>query len=508
MKNFTRGTLLLAAFLLITACNCVTPEPINSSPTPQKIVQPTEVMDEEAIRTALAATLGLRAEDLPIEIQQRTATHTRGIADNRLFLAAKVDGDWQIVADGQAMPDCQAVEDYGFPPEMVPECSKPTPPSDEEAIQAALAAHLGQNLEDLSIVIEQNTGIHARGGVDNGYFLAAKVDDVWQVVADGQTMIDCKVVEEYEFPPGMVPECSNPNPPSDDEDIKASLAAHLGVKLYDLSIVIEQNTGTHARGAVDNGYFLAAKVDGVWQIVADGQAMPDCGVVSRFDFPPAMVPECHDSAVNKELCFKTGGTYTFVQNSMRAEEHPTYTLHALTDQTMIVSIASSNKDVFLGIEGLHNGKILLSTSEEKGSWTGSLPQTQDYVISLVTDNPQTDYFLTVEIPRNIHFIPGTTSTVVDGHIEVFDLVQDESVDNHVTYLVHALAGQTIDAQLSSPNLEALSMGVYGQEDGQPYLRYQVKNHGFHGVIPLSQVYYLKVFSNGPSTDFSLKITII
>ena len=384
----------------------------------------------------------------------------------------------------------------------------PTQISDEEVIQAALAIYLDVNLEDLSIMIEQNTGTHARGTVDNGTFLAAKVDGDWQIVADGQTMLDCQVVETYGFPLELVPECSDHNPPSDEATIHAALAAHLGAKLEDLSIVIGQNTGTHARGAVDNGYFLAAKVDGDWQIVADGQAMPDCAVVSEYNFPPAMVPECQDSAVNHKLCFKPGGTYTFVKNSMGADEHPTFTLNALAEQIMIVSVASSDKDVFMGIKGLQDGQTLLSTDENKAFWTGRLPQTQDYVISLVTDNPHTDYFLAVEIPCNIRFKPGTTSMIVAGHIEVFEPVSGESVDNHVTYLVHALEGQTLDVQLFSPNLEALSMGVYGQEDGQPYQRYQVKNHGFSGVLPLSQGYYLKVFTNGPSTDFSLKITII
>ena len=41
-------------------------------------------------------------------------------------------------------------------------------------------------------------------------------------------------------------------------------------RLLDFFKVIDENTGTYARGGVDNGYFLAAKVNGQWQIVADG----------------------------------------------------------------------------------------------------------------------------------------------------------------------------------------------------------------------------------------------
>jgi hypothetical protein len=367
---------------------------------------------------------------------------------------------------------------------------------------------LGSNDNDLKIVIDENTGTYARGGVDNGYFLAAKVDGQWQIVADGQAMPDCQIVDQYGFPPSMVPECSSQNPHSDEEAIRAALADHLGANANDLTIVINENTGTHARGGVDNGYFLAAKVNGQWQIVADGQAMPDCQIVDQYGFPPSMVPECQGSNVIDEIRFQPGGTFTFVQNSIGAGEQHTYALRAMASQTMIVSVISPNNDVFLGVNGIQGGQQLLSTNASTASWTGTLPQSQDYALTLTTNNPNTYYILEIEIPANIRFEPGTYSTVIDGHIEVFDQTSYALIDNHVTYLLYASAGQTVDVKLSSPNLEALSLGVYGQQDGQPYQRWQVKNHGYYGVLPLTQGYYLKVFSNGTSTDFTLKITIV
>lgn len=64
--------------------------------------------------------------------------YTRGRVNNRYLLAAKVNGQWLIVADGQGVIDCQVVAQYGFPPSMVPECSAPPAPlSDEEALKAA-----------------------------------------------------------------------------------------------------------------------------------------------------------------------------------------------------------------------------------------------------------------------------------------------------------------------------------------------------------------------------------
>jgi hypothetical protein len=507
MKIYIKLIIMLSTFLIISACDFVTSRSVSPSSPTQENVKPTQISDEVAIREALADRLGAKVDDLTIVIDQNTDTHAKGGVDNGFFLAAKVNGEWQIVADGQAMPDCQVLDQYRFPPSMVPECSDSNTPSDEESIRTALADHLEKNINDLTVLIEQNTDTHARGSVDNGIFLVAKVNGEWQIVADGQAMPDCQVVGQYRFPPSMVPECSDSNTPSDEESIRTALAAHLGVNMKDLTAVINQYTGTHARGGVENGFFLAAKVNGEWQIVADGQAMPDCQVAARYGFPPSMMPECRDLNINEDICFKPGGTFTFVQNSIGVGEQPTYKLHAEADKTMIVSVASSQKDVFMGIKGIQGGQTLLSTDAQTAYWTGIIPQTQDYAITLVTDNADTDYFMGVEIPANIRFAPGSNSTVVDGHIEVFEPTLSESLDNHVTYLLYVSEGQTLDVQLSSPNLEALSIGVYGQKDGQPYQRYQVKNSGFSGVLPITQGYYLKVFSNGVSTDFTLKITI-
>jgi hypothetical protein len=386
----------------------------------------------------------------------------------------------------------------------------PTQMTDEEAIRAALASHLGANASELTVVIEQNTGTHAKGSVENGYFLAAKVDDQWQIVADGQAMPDCTLVAQYNFPLSMVPECITPTcspAESDEEAIRAALAAHLGTDASALTIVITQNTGAHAKGSVENGYFLAAKVDGRWQIVADGQAMPDCALVGQYGFPPSMVPECQEANSINEIHFKPGGTSASVQKTMRAGEQHSYKIQGMANQTMIVGVSSDQNDVFLGIKGVQGGQQLLPTSAHTSYWTGTLPQTQDYIITLTTNNPNTKYFMDVVIPAIIHFEPGTYSTVVDGHIEILDPIVQDSVGNFVTYLLYASAGQTLDVELSSPHLDALSFGVYGQTDGQPYRRWQVKNYGYYGVLPLTQGYYLKVFSNGATTDFTLKITI-
>jgi hypothetical protein len=53
-------------------------------------------------------------------------------------------------------------------------------------------------------------------------------------------------------------------------------------------------TLSHAKGGVDNGYCLAAKVNGNWVVVSDGQGVIDCVVVAPYGFPFSMEPECDD----------------------------------------------------------------------------------------------------------------------------------------------------------------------------------------------------------------------
>jgi hypothetical protein len=468
-------------------------------------------LDEDEIRAARAASLGTDVSNLTIVVGQITGSHARGGDEHGYFLAARVDGHWQIVADGQGGLDCQAVNEYEFPDAMVPECAATsTLPSDEEALKAALAAHLGKGQNELNIAIGENTGSHARGGVDNGYFLAVKLDGQWQIIADGQGALDCLAVGDYEFPASMIPECTaTPAPPSDEEAIKAVLADYLGRKQTELSITVAENTGSHARGGVDNGYFLAVKLDGQWQIVADGQGAVDCQVVAQFEFPASMIPECPppDNGYAGEISFKPGGTYGFIQCTIRAGETRTHKLSAMEGQTLVIGVASPDKDVYVGVEGIQGGQVLISNDERVLSWTGTLPQTQDYRITLTTQNPDTYYFLEVEIPVDIRFDPGADSGIVNGHIEIIEDTPTTDVVNHVTYLLHASAGQTLDVRLNSANLDSLSLGVYGKDDGQAYQRYQVKNYGYQGVLPLTQGYYLKVYSNGVSADFSLVISI-
>lgn len=90
-----------------------------------------------------------------------------------------------------------------------------------------------------------------------------------------------------------------PTPTVDETSlIKQAVFAKTGLDGTRAEVTITQNTGQHAKGnirefeAVGGGYWLAAKADGNWVAVYDGQANPTCAQIAPYDFPTSMVPEC------------------------------------------------------------------------------------------------------------------------------------------------------------------------------------------------------------------------
>ena len=179
----------------------------------------------------------------------------------------------------------------------------------------------------------------------------------------------------------------------------------------------------------------------------------------------------------------------------------------MTGQALILTATSEHNDVFLDVKGLEDGVHLVWAANSIPYWFGILPKTQPYQIILTTNNPDTYYFLSVEIPALIYFETGAYSGTIDGYIHVDERFYPD-VMTRVRYLAYATSGQTMTVNITSPNQDDLSLGIYGQQDGQLYVRYQVKNSGGEVYLPISQGYYLDVYSTGgKSTAFTLEITI-
>jgi hypothetical protein len=110
--------------------------------------------------------------------------------------------------------------------------------------------------------------------------------------------------------------------------------------------------------------------------------------------------------------FAAGGTSAVINGQIEAGQTLYYVLEASATQTMNVKISSPNGDIYLGVFGADH-QVLLDSTSQYVLWSGTLPATQDYYLSLTATTSST-YNLSVEIPPlqtlatpNLTPVPGT-----------------------------------------------------------------------------------------------------
>ena len=73
-----------------------------------------------------------------------------------------------------------------------------------------------------------------------------------------------------------------------------------------MTFTVSTNDGKYASGGVSaqggGGYFFAAKVNGQWEIVADGNGVILCSSLVKYpDYPKTLISECYDEATQKNV---------------------------------------------------------------------------------------------------------------------------------------------------------------------------------------------------------------
>lgn len=107
---------------------------------------------------------------------------------------------------------------------------------------------------------------------------------------------------------------------STKELVKNLFAEKYDKDLTEVAVNIDKETKNHVFGSVvfgqggqgEGGMFLAVKVNGVWELVYDGNGSISCSAVDPYDFPVDMVPECieEDSQPRDRIgqaCVDSGG---------------------------------------------------------------------------------------------------------------------------------------------------------------------------------------------------------
>ena len=204
--------------------------------------------------------------------------------------------------------------------------------------------------------------------------------------------------------------------------------------------------------------------------------------------------------------FLPGGTISFSRARIQAGAEIPFTLEAGEGQTLIASVSSEGNQVTLEIKNIEQDEVLVPFSDEATSVQVKLPWSGEYQVTLASP-ADLDYLLTVEVPANVVVSPGLGPSVVNGTINVQQAFHPD-VFTRVRYLMQLPEGSGLDVQLTT-NVTGLALALIGAEDGQPYLRHEVKNSSIEGfVVPETQAYYLDVYSvEGESGAFSLSIAV-
>ncbi|HNT25299.1 MAG TPA: hypothetical protein PKM21_13080 [Anaerolineales bacterium] len=112
------------------------------------------------------------------------------------------------------------------------------------------------------------------------------------------------------------------------------------------------------------------------------------------------IPPVEEAAVPENAAriqFQANATSQTIDGEIESGQVAYYVLKASAGQLMKVSVWSPNSDVYLDIAGVEDGSYLLSAGDRETSYQGSLPATQDYLVSLSAGGGYTSFSITVEI---------------------------------------------------------------------------------------------------------------
>lgn len=139
--NKNKIFLVLFSIIFLSGCTLQSPIVIDSptispiKPTSAIFPTPTPTVDEtsiiiSAIKQALVAKHGPDASNLTITVSKIIGDYSSGGASEQggggMWFAAKVNGLWKLVWDGNGTIDCQDLANYpNYPVSLISECYNP-----------------------------------------------------------------------------------------------------------------------------------------------------------------------------------------------------------------------------------------------------------------------------------------------------------------------------------------------------------------------------------------------
>lgn len=196
---------------------------------------------------------------------------------------------------------------------------------------------------------------------------------------------------------------------------------------------------------------------------------------------PPPVPSATLAPEAIRVVFDPGATSASVDAALAGGVSRTYALGISAGQLVDISVMSQ-QTVQMAIRGA-DGVEVKPTGQP--FFRGTVPTTQDYLVTLTAPSAAADYGLTIIIPVRITFAPGGTTAQLQATIPSF-------TTRH--YVIRALGGQTMTVDTTTAQGEVITI-VYGA-DGTVLQTDHAGAPDFGGTLPSTQDYLIHVRSVG------------
>jgi len=228
--------------------------------------------------------------------------------------------------------------------------------------------------------------------------------------------------------------------------------------------------------------------------------------------PPTAVPTMVPPGRPERISFGPGQVSAVRSGVLAGGFSKQYIFKALGGQRSTILLTGPfGSDVNFSLRGTSDGVVYKAPGDPSREWSGTLPRTQDYLITIFASG-ETAYTLELTIQplgptptatalppgpaERISFGPGQDSAVRSGPL---------AANQYRRYVFNGMAGQVATIVLSSPSPSA-SFSVVGVSDGIPYKTMGSGGTSFSFTLPVTQDYLISILAT-VNTSYSLVLTI-
>ena len=226
---------------------------------------------------------------------------------------------------------------------------------------------------------------------------------------------------------------------------------------------------------------------------------------SPYEPPVATAePERPDTVGMPRIRFARGTSSGILNDSLTQGAEKAYLLGAEKGQVMLAHAIAWNDPEHPGAVGETTVRVKSADGEElkapggEGSlWSGRLPATGDYIVTVRATSGPTPYTLAVQIPRRFDLSPADPTAALSG---------EAPSRAPVDYLIAAEQGQVLEAEVRGGD-PGTQLRIYGLDDGVQLAGISERRRSFSGPVPSTQDYIVSVVPAGEGERYQLVVTL-